>query len=92
MLRRAHSTNKCVIKCEIKFSDYKTCLKKNKTILKSWQSFKCEAHNVFTEKFNKIELSENDDKELQKRHWVNSYPYAGKVCKAELIEYMKMKH
>ena len=41
------------------------CLLKNKIILKSQERFKSEAHNVYTEKINKIALSINDDKRLQ---------------------------
>ena len=33
--KKEKGTKKCVIKREIKFQDYKECLEKNKTILKS---------------------------------------------------------
>ena len=54
--------------------------------------FKKEVHNVFTEKINKIALSFNDDKRLQAFDRVKSYPYgtsARKVCKEELLQYVK---
>ena len=38
---------------------------KNKSILKKQQRFKSECRNVFTEEFNKIVLSANDDKKMQ---------------------------
>lgn len=34
-----------------------------------------EAHNVFTEKVNKIVLSEDDDKRIQTHGGIISYPY-----------------
>ena len=41
----------------LKFNDYKNCLLNNQIILKSQQRLKSEAHNVYTEKLNKIALS-----------------------------------
>ena len=61
-------------------------------ILKSQQRFKREAHNVYTEGISIIVLSSNNDKRLQTFDRIISYPYginAGKVCKAELLEYKK---
>ena len=46
---------KCVIKLMLQFNDYKNCLLTT-IILKSQQRFKSEAHNVCTEKINKIAL------------------------------------
>ena len=48
------------------------------------QRFKSERHDVYTEKVNKITLSNNDDKRLQTFDRITSYPYgtgAGKVYK-----------
>ena len=55
--KKAKGTKKCVIKRRLKFNDYKDCLLNNEIILKSQQRFKSEAHNVYTEEFNKISLS-----------------------------------
>ena len=83
------ATTKCAIKCYMKFRDCKNILKNNEKIVKSKQSFRIEACNVFTEKVNKIALSGSDDKRLQALGAVISYPYgagAGKVCKGYLVE------
>ena len=61
-IKKRKEQNNCVIKRIIKFNDYKNCLFKNEIMLKSQQKFKSEAHNVYTEKVNKIALSSNDDK------------------------------
>ena len=61
-------------------------------ILKSQQRFKSEAHNVYTERINKIALSSNDDKRLQTFDRITLYPYdtsVGKVCKTELLSKYK---
>ena len=54
------------------------------------QRFKSQAHNVYTEEFNKIALSNNDDERLQTFDGITTYPYgtnAFKVCKTELLRY-----
>ena len=43
----------------------KSAWEKNKTIMNFQQMFRKEAHNVFTEKVNKIALSANDHKVMQ---------------------------
>ena len=86
--KKAKGTKKCVIKRMLRFLDYKGCLLNNEIILKSQKRFKCERHNVYTEEFNKIALSSNDDKRLQTYDRIKSYPYgtrAGKVCKTEIL-------
>ena len=45
--------------------NYKDCLFNDKSILKSQQRFKSDYHDVYTEKINKIALSNDDDKRLQ---------------------------
>ena len=45
------------------------------TILRTQLKFTREAHNVFTEKVNKIALSGNDDKKIQRLDEVMAYPY-----------------
>ena len=61
---------------------------KDKTILKSQQTFKSDYHNVYTEQINKIALSSNDDKRLQTFDKITACPYgtdAFKVCKSEML-------
>ena len=53
-------------------------------IFRSQQGFKSEAHHVFAEELNKIELNSNDDKKLQFSDRIASHPYgvnAGIVSK-----------
>ena len=75
---------KICYKMNIKFEDYRNYLENNKLILTLQQSFKSEAHNLYTEKGNKFALSSNNVKSLQTLNEVSSYPHgmsAGKVCK-----------
>ena len=91
-IKTGKGTKMCVIKRILKFNDYKNCLLNNQVILKSQHRFKSEAHNVFTDKINKIALSCNDDKRLQTRDRITSYPYGlstGKVCKTEILSKCK---
>ena len=73
--KKAKGTKKCVIKKMIKFDDYKKCLLSDKVILKSQQRFRSNKHDVYTEKVNKIALSNNDDKRIISSNKITSYPY-----------------
>ena len=79
--KQKKTTNKCVIKRSLKFNNYKNGLLNNEIILKSQQRFKSEAHNVYTEKINKIALSSNDDKRLQTFDRITSYLYGANFGK-----------
>ena len=63
----------------------------DKTILQSQLRFKSDHHDVYTEEVNKIVLSSNDDKRLQKFDRVTTYPYRTNVFKACECE-MLSKH
>ena len=86
--KKAKGTNKCIIKCRVKFKDYYDSVFENKTILRSQLRFKSDHHIIYTEKINKIAISSNDDKNLQTFDKVTTYPYganAFKVCESEMI-------
>ena len=90
--KKAKGTKKCVIKQRLKFSDYKDCLFKNEIIQKSRRRFKSKAHNVYTEKINKIALRSNDDKRLQTFDRITTYAYGTnnfKVCGSEMLSKYK---
>ena len=76
--KKAKGTKKCAIKRELKFNDYKDCLLNDKVVLKSYQRFKSERHNVYTENVNKIALSSNYDKRLLTFDKITTYPYGYK--------------
>ena len=73
--KKAKGTKKCVIKKMIKFNDYKKCLLNDEVILKPQQRFISKKHDVYTEKINKIALSNNDDKRIVLSNKITSYPY-----------------
>ena len=80
--KNAKGTTKWVIKRILKFNGYKNYLFKNKIILKLQQSFKSEAHNVYTEEINKIPLSSNDDNRSQITDRITTYTYEYKHCES----------
>ena len=89
--KKANGTKKCVIKRRLKFNNFKDYLLNNEIILKPKQRFKSKRHDLYTEKINKIALS-NDDKRLQTFDRITSYPYgtsAGEICKRELLSKVK---
>ena len=74
------------------FENYKDSLFNNNTILRSQLRFKSDLHNVYTEEVNKIVLNSNDDKWLQTRDRITTYPYgtnADKVCESEMMTMKK---
>ena len=75
--KKAKGTKKSVIK-RIKIDDYKNCLLNGEAVLRSQQRFKCKGHDVYTENFNKIVLSSNDDKKVIAPDKITSYPYGYK--------------
>ena len=92
--KKAKGTKKCVIKRVLKFNDYKNCLLKKQTVLVPQQRFKSEAHDLYTEEVNKIELGSNDDKRLLDYDGITTYLYgtsAGKACNTELLSKVNIK-
>ena len=81
-VKKAKGTKKCILKRMLKFLDYKDCLLCDEIILKSQRRYKSEAHNVYTEKINKIALSSNNDKKLQTDEGITTYPYGYKHWKS----------
>ena len=77
--------------CNTAFSQiwyYKNSVLDNKTILKSHQRFKSDLYTIYTEDVNKIAISSNDDKRLQRFNKITTYPYgtnAFKVCQIKQI-------
>ena len=57
------------------FENYKDCLINDKTILRSQKRFKSYHHKMYTEEVNKIALSSDDNKRLEKYDRVTTYPY-----------------
>ena len=91
---KAKRTKKCVTKRILKFDDCKNCLLNNQIKLKLHQRFKSEAHDIYTEKINKIALSTIDYRGLHIFDKIILYPYGanvGKVCKTKLLEYLNVK-
>ena len=90
--KKAKRTKTYVIKRILKFNDYKDCLFNNRTILKSQQRFKSQAHNVYTEETNKIALNGNDDNRIM---MITEYKFLIKLqqihMKQMLSKYAKVK-
>ena len=86
--KKAKGTKKCVIKCRLTVENYTDCLLNDKILLKSQQRFKSDHHEVYTEEVNKLALSSNDDKRLQKLDRITRHPHVTnvfKVCESEMM-------
>ena len=90
--KKTKEQNKSTTKRRLMFENYNDSFFNEKTILRSQLRFKNDLHNVYTEEFNKIALSSNDDKRLQTFYRVTTYPYgtnAFKVCESEMMSKYK---
>ena len=70
------------------FKNYTDYLFNDKAILKTQQRLKSDCHNVYNEQINKIALSSNDDKRLQRFDKIKTYPHgtnALKACESEML-------
>ena len=86
--KKAKGTQKCIVKRELIFENYRESLFNDKIILKLQQRFKSDHHRVYTDEVNKIALSSKDDNKLYTFGRVTTYPYgtnALKVCESEMI-------
>ena len=95
--KKSKGTKKCVIKQKLMFQNFKNCFFNNKTFYRSQERFRGYNHDVYTEKVNKIALSNNDDKRLQTFDGITTYPYginALKVCESEMlmVKYLFLKN
>ena len=78
--KKSKGTKKCAVKREILLNNDLDSLFKNKVLYRSQQRFRSDHHKVYTEEVNKIALSSNDDKRIQKFD-VTTYPYGTNVFK-----------
>ena len=70
------------------FENYKYCLFNDTIILRSQLRFKSHYHEIYTEEVNKVVLSSDDDKALQRFNRIKSYPYGTPsviVCESERL-------
>ena len=73
--KKAKGTKKCVVKLTITFNMYVQALFNDKKILRSQCTFRSDHHKVYTQKINKIALSNNDGKRIKAHDKITSYPY-----------------
>ena len=70
--KRCKGVKQSVVKKEISFDDYKTCLFSRKEKMKKINVIRSHGHQMFTEEINKIALSANDDKRVIQKDGVHT--------------------
>ena len=85
-MKKAKGTKNCIVKREITFKNYADALFNDEVIIRSQERFRSDHHKVCTEEVNKIALSSNDDKRIQRFDKVTTFPYGTNVFKACEIE------
>ncbi|WAQ99041.1 hypothetical protein MAR_023414 [Mya arenaria] len=73
--KRCKGVKQSVVKTEISFDDYKTCLFSRKEQLRKMNVIRSRGHQIFTEEVNKIALSANDDKRVIQEDGVHTLAY-----------------
>ncbi|WAQ93546.1 hypothetical protein MAR_006017, partial [Mya arenaria] len=73
--KRCKGVKQSVVKKEISFDDYKTCLFSRKEQLRKMNVIRSHGHEIFTEEVNEIALSANDDKRVIHEDWVHTLVY-----------------
>lgn len=61
-MKKAKGVKNSVLKREIEFNDYVSCLVSGKSISKHQNTFRTKLHNIYTIRQEKVALSPNDDK------------------------------
>ncbi|WAR26740.1 hypothetical protein MAR_012444, partial [Mya arenaria] len=67
--------SKSVVKREISFDDYKTCMFSRKEQIRKMNVIRSHGHEIFTEEVNNIALSANDDKLVIQEDGVHTLAY-----------------
>ena len=70
-----------MVKKEITFEDYKTCLFDKKEQMRTMNVIRSHRHEVYTEQVNKIALSAEDDKRLVLENKINTLAYGHYILK-----------
>ncbi|WAR30902.1 hypothetical protein MAR_033444 [Mya arenaria] len=73
--KRCKGVKQSVVKKEISFDDYKTCLFSRKEQLRKMNVIRSHGHEIFMEEVNKIALSANDDKRVIQEDGVHTLAY-----------------
>ena len=89
--KKAKGTKKAVIKRLIGYENYIDFLYNGTVILSSQQRFKSDRHKLYTEEFNKVLLSSNDDKRLQTFDRITSFSHRTNAFKVRESEMMVVR-
>ena len=76
--KKAKGTKKCLVKRHNSFDKYVDILFNDKKLLKSQVTFKIDHHTIYTQKVNKNKIALNyfDDKRIQAKDKITTYPYS----------------
>lgn len=74
-MKKAKGVKKYVLRNQITFNDYKNCIDKNLTIIKSQNTIRSKKHTLFSVRQEKIALSPYDDKRFICTNGVDTLPW-----------------
>ena len=71
--KKCKGIKKCVVKKNLTFEDYKTCLLNDSTEYRSQLMFRLSKHEVHTIEVNKVTLNRNDDKRISRKDRISTF-------------------
>ena len=71
--KKCKGIKKCVVKKNLTFEDYKTCLFNDSTEYRSQLMFRSSKHEVHTIEVNKVALNRDDDKRISRKDGISTF-------------------
>ena len=71
--KKCKGIKKCVVKKNLTFEDYKTCLFNDSTEYRSQLMFRSSKHEIHTIEVNKATLNRDDDKRISRKDWISPF-------------------
>ncbi|XP_054260663.1 uncharacterized protein LOC128985297 [Macrosteles quadrilineatus] len=89
--KKAKGVKKSVVKHELTFDDYKTCLFDSVDIYKTMNSIRSEGHNLYSIELHKKSLSAHDDKRFILENGIDTLPWGHFKVPIELVAELEIQ-
>ena len=83
--KKCKGIKKCVVKKNLTFEDYKTCLLNDSTEYRSQLMFRLSKHEVHTIEVNKVALKRDDDKRIPRKDRISIFVRGHKDLSCSLL-------
>jgi len=87
-IKKSKGVRTCIVK-ELSMDDYRLCLLKDVTFRRDMCVFRSDMHEIYTQTWNKVVLSNNDDKRFIKDNKIDTYAWGHYQITLDLLEYLE---